>query len=71
MDPELATGLPSTRYIQQLIKEGQEVEVKLLTEDRHTGIVFWQDPRCLCLKDQSGQLIIVWWHALASLRPKA
>lgn len=70
MAPELPTGLPSVRYIQRLIKDQQAVEVKLMTNDSHIGKILWQDPQCLVLQDQSNQSIMLWWHGIASIKPK-
>ncbi|QYO63425.1 Hfq-like protein [Leptolyngbya sp. 7M] len=35
--PELETGLPNVRQVQSLIREGVEVELKLVTNDLLTG----------------------------------
>jgi host factor-I protein len=44
---EFETGLPSVRQIQGFIKEGEEVELKLVTQDLLSGQLRWQDPNCL------------------------
>jgi len=69
MERELATGLPSVRYVQRLTREKQTVEAKLLTNEVIMGKILWQDPDSLCLEDQAGQTIVVWRQALAYLRP--
>lgn len=67
---ELETGLPSVRQIQGFIKEGQEVEIKLLTQDVLTGQLRWQDTNCLCLNNSEGLPVIVWRHAIAYIKPQ-
>lgn len=66
---EFQTGLPSIRQTQGFIKEGTEVELKLLTGDLLTGKLRWQDKNCLCLMGEDEQLILVWFHAVAYLKP--
>lgn len=66
---EFETGLPSIRQVQGLIKEGNEVELKLTTSDVISGKLRWQDANCLCLITASQQTIIIWRHAIAYLRP--
>ncbi len=70
MTVELETGLPSVRQIQTLIREGHEVELKLITDDLLVGKVSWQDPHCLCLVDQYDQPTMVWRQAIVYLKPK-
>jgi host factor-I protein len=67
---ELETGLPSVRQIQSLIKQGQEVEIKLLTQDLLIGQLRWQDPNCVCLIAQDGLPMIIWRHAIAYIKPQ-
>lgn len=67
---ELETGLPSVRQIQNLIKDKQDVELKLLTQELLVGKIRWQDPDCLCLTDQYDQPTLVWRQAIAYLKPK-
>ncbi|MCG9885267.1 MAG: RNA-binding protein hfq [Cyanobacteria bacterium] len=68
---DLQTGMPSTRQLQHAIKEKQEVELKLVTDDLIVGKVKWQDPDCICLVDHYDQPTIVWRHAIAYLKPKS
>lgn len=68
---EFDTGLPSTRMVQNLIKEEKDVEVKLISEDLIVGRVLWQDQNCLCLVDHYDQSTLVWRQAVAYLKPKA
>lgn len=68
---ELDTGLPSTRQLQTLIREGQPVELKLLTGDLVIGRVRWQDPNCICLADQQDQSTLIWRQAIAYVKPQA
>lgn len=70
MSIELETGLPSVRQIQNLIREGTEVELKLVTGDLLAGKVRWQDQNCICLIDQYDQPTIVWRQAIVYLKPK-
>ncbi len=68
---EFDTGLPSVRQIQNFIKEKQEVELKLLSNDLLMGKILWQDQSCICLVDQYDQPTLVWRQALVYLKPKA
>ncbi|MBD1881173.1 RNA chaperone Hfq [Coleofasciculus sp. FACHB-T130] len=70
MTTELETGLPSTRLVQTFVKEGQRVELKLLTNDVLVGKLRWQDQNCICLQDESNQQTMVWRHAIAYVQPK-
>ncbi len=67
--PELDINQPSTRQIQQLIKEKSKLELKLMTGDLLSGELFWQDADYFCLTDQSGQKIIISKLAVAYLKP--
>ena len=71
MTIELETGLPSVRQLQMLLRDKQEVEIKLVTSDVITGRVQWQDVYCICLADRENQTIILWRQAIAYLKPKA
>ena len=68
---EFDTGLPSVRQIQDLIKEKQEVELKLMTDDLIMGKILWQDPNCICLVDHYDQPTVIWRQALVYLKPKS
>ncbi|MGI0495416.1 MAG: RNA-binding protein hfq [Alkalinema sp. CACIAM 70d] len=68
---ELETGLPSIRQVQNLIKDGNDVEFKLVTGDLLSGKIRWQDPHCICLVDQYDQPTIVWRQAIAYMKPRA
>ena len=68
---EMDTNLPSTRQIQNLIKDKKEVEVKLLTNDLLVGRVLWQDTDCLSLVDNSTQTILIWRQAIAFIKIKS
>jgi len=67
---ELSTNLPSVRQLQSLIRDAQEVELKLMTNEIFMGRVRWQDTSCLCLLDEQEQPIIIWYHAIAYIKPK-
>jgi host factor-I protein len=68
---EFDTALPGVRQIQNYIKEKQEVELKLVTDDLVVGKITWQDDDCLCLMDHYNQQTIIWRQALVYLKPKA
>lgn len=68
--PEFDTGLPSVRQVQTFIKNGNEVELKLLTNDQLTGRVGWQDQNCICLIDQNDQPTLVWRQSIAYIKPQ-
>jgi hypothetical protein len=57
--PELDINQPSTRKIQQLIKDKSRLELKLVTSDVLTGELFWQDPDYFCLTQADGSKITV------------
>ncbi|TAD79574.1 MAG: RNA-binding protein hfq [Oscillatoriales cyanobacterium] len=71
MADEFNTGLPSIRQVQAAIKNKQDVELKLLTNDLIAGKVRWQDHDCICIVDHQDQPTIVWRHAIAYIKPKA
>ncbi|MDJ0690813.1 MAG: RNA-binding protein hfq [Xenococcaceae cyanobacterium MO_188.B32] len=68
---EFDTGLPSVRQVQDFIKDKQEVELKLSTDDLLVGKIIWQDSSCLCLVDHYDQPTLIWRQALIYLKPKA
>ncbi|MGC9526338.1 MAG: Hfq-related RNA-binding protein [Limnospira sp.] len=68
--PEFNTGLPSIRKLQGYIQEKATVELKLLTGDLLDGQILWQDQNCFCLQSGDGKSILVWYHAIAYIRPK-
>ncbi len=70
MTVELETGLPSVRNIQNMIREGTEVELKLTTGDLLAGKIIWQDPYCISLTDQYDQPTIVWRQSIVYLKPR-
>ncbi|MGB7712552.1 MAG: RNA-binding protein hfq [Microcoleus sp.] len=65
---EFETGLPSTRLIQSYIKEKQQVELKLLTNDLLVGRIFWQDNNCICVLDASEKQILISRQAIAYIK---
>jgi host factor-I protein len=65
------TGLPGVRQVQNYIKDKQEVELKLITDDLIVGKIIWQDVDCLCLLDHYEQPTLIWRQALVYLKPKA
>ena len=68
---EMDTNLPSTRQLQNSIKDKKEVEVKLLTNDLLVGRIIWQDTDCLCLSDNSTQNTLIWRQAIAFIKIKS
>jgi host factor-I protein len=70
MSTELDTGLPSTRQIQDIIREATEIEMKLVTGDLLSGKVRWQDPHCICILDHYDQPTIVWRQSIVFIKPK-
>jgi host factor-I protein len=68
MITEFDTSLPSIRQVQNLIKEGASVQIKLLTGDLLTGKMIWQDVQCLCYLDDQNQQITVWKQAIAYIK---
>lgn len=68
---EFDTGLPSVRQVQGFIKDKQEVELKLITDDLLVGKILWQDAYCICLIDHYEQPTLVWRQSLVYLKPKA
>jgi host factor-I protein len=70
MSTELEISLPSVRQVQNLIKDGNEVEMKLITGDLITGKIRWQDPHCICLLDHYDQPTVIWRSAIVFMKPK-
>lgn len=68
---EFDTALPGVRQVQKYIKEEQEIELKLITDDLVVGKIMWQDADTLCVADHYSQQILVWRQALVYLKPKA
>jgi host factor-I protein len=68
---EFDTALPGVRQVQNYIKEKQEVELKLATDDLVVGKILWQDADSLCIMDHYNQEILVWRQALVYLKRKA
>lgn len=68
---EFDTALPGVRQVQNYIKEKQEVELKLVTDDLVVGKIIWQDADSLCIMDHYSQEILVWRQALVYLKSKA
>lgn len=70
MKGDFDVALPSIKQLQALIKEGKQVEVKLLSGDLLNGKVVWQDQNCLCIMDANNESTTVWQHALAYIKTK-
>jgi host factor-I protein len=68
---EFNTELPGVRQVQGYIKDKQEVELKLVTDDLVVGKILWQDADSLCMVDHYSQETLVWRQALVYIKPKA
>ena len=68
---EFDTGLPSVKLVQGYIKDKQEVELKLITDDLIVGTILWQDNQCLCIKDHYEQSTLIWRQAIVFIKSKA
>ncbi|MEL6438811.1 MAG: RNA-binding protein hfq [Cyanobacteria bacterium J06621_8] len=68
---EFNTALPGVIMIQKYIKEEQEVELKLITDDLIVGKILWQDADSLCVMDHYNHQTLIWRQALVYLKPKA
>lgn len=68
---EFDTALPGVVQVQNYIKDKQEVEIKLITDDLMVGKIIWQDPNTLCIMDHYNQQTLVWRQALVYLKAKA
>lgn len=68
---EFDTGLPSVKQVQTYIKNKQEIELKLVTDDLIVGKIMWQDHQCICVVDHYDQPSLVWRQAIVFLKPKA
>jgi host factor-I protein len=62
------TGLPSIRQVQTLIRDQQSVEVKVTTGDTVVGALTWQDANAICVKEATGQNIILMRGAIAYVK---
>ncbi|MDF5719461.1 MAG: RNA chaperone Hfq [Rhizonema sp. PD37] len=71
MVTEFDISLPSTRQVQNLIKQCDTIELKLLTGDLLTGTIIWQDQNCMCLVNENSQQTTVWKQAIAYIKPKS
>lgn len=68
MSQEFATGFPSVRQVQNLIRDKDPVEVKLLTGDVISGRVLWQDPQCICVETEDQGKHQIWKQAIGFLK---
>ncbi|MFN3361677.1 MAG: Hfq-related RNA-binding protein [Pseudanabaenaceae cyanobacterium] len=69
--PTFDTTVPSVKRIHNLIKDKQEIEVKLVTGDSYKGTVKWIDPHCLCIDlvgEEKGQSMVIWLTAVAFVK---
>ncbi|WP_035986477.1 Hfq-related RNA-binding protein [Leptolyngbya sp. KIOST-1] len=68
MSQEFASGVPSVRQVQNLIRDKASVEVKLITGDVLVGRVLWQDPQCICLETETQGKHQIWKQAIGFLK---
>ncbi|MFN9866964.1 MAG: Hfq-related RNA-binding protein [Pseudanabaena sp.] len=50
-----------------MIRDKNEVEIKLLTGDQLHGKISWIDDQCICL-DTSGHKVVIWQHAIVYIK---
>ncbi|WOD38329.1 Hfq-related RNA-binding protein [Nodosilinea sp. E11] len=68
MSQEFATGFPSVRQVQTLIRDKSTVDVKLITGDLISGRVVWQDPQCICVETDDQSKHQIWKQAIGFLK---
>jgi host factor-I protein len=68
MSQEFATGFPSVRQIQTLIRDKTTVEIKLITGDTISGRVLWQDPHCISLEVGNQGKYQIWKQSIGFLK---
>ncbi len=74
MFTELNTSTPSIRRVHNMIKDKEEVEVKLVTGDSIKGTVKWIDIDCICVDVVSpGQshTLVIWQHSIAFIATRS
>jgi host factor-I protein len=68
MSQEFATGFPSARQMQRLIREKISIEVKVLTGDNIQGKLLWQDPHCICLETEDQKKHQIWKQSIVYVK---
>jgi host factor-I protein len=69
--PELDINQPSTRQMQQIIKDKSALEIKLVTGDVFNGQLSWQDTDYFCLLlTGDATKVIVNKSAVAYIKPQ-
>ncbi|TVP66643.1 MAG: RNA-binding protein hfq [Leptolyngbya sp. LCM1.Bin17] len=68
MSQEFSTGFPHVRQVQNLIRDKQSVDVKLLTGDLISGRILWQDPQCICLETDDQHKHQIWKQAIGFIK---
>jgi host factor-I protein len=69
--PELDINQPSTRQMQQIIKEKSSLEIKLVTGDVFNGQLSWQDTDYFCLLlAANATKVIINKSAVAYIKPQ-
>ena len=67
---EFNTDLPSTRHIQNLIKDKTEICIKISTGDELLGKIVWQDSNCLALIGMISQdTTLVYYNSIIYITP--
>lgn len=61
------TGLPSTKFLQNLLRNKQPLELKLVTGDTLNGVLRWQDEHYICV-EVGGQAMMIPKPAIAYLK---
>ncbi len=69
--PIFDTTIPSIKRIHNLIRDKQEIEVKLISGDSFKGTLKWIDTQCLCidgLGEDRGHSMVIWLNAIAFVK---
>ncbi len=61
-------GLPSIRLIQSYIKNKEQVEIGLMTNNILKGQILWQDHNAICLLDQHQNKTLIWLQSIAYMK---
>ncbi len=69
--PVFDTTIPSIKRIHNLIKDKQEIEIKLISGDNLKGTLRWIDTQCLCidgLGEERGNSMVIWLTGIAFIK---
>ncbi|MGK7909618.1 MAG: RNA chaperone Hfq [Synechococcus sp.] len=64
---DLNTSIPSTRWLQGMVREKATLSVGLVSGERVSGQLKWIDPKCICLTDETGGEQLIWQHAISTI----